>query len=308
MNTEATDARASFSADLVRSKGVNLTHQLELLSPVADSLAEHAGAILSELGHFPVKVTLEEAKDAKLPPLSQAEAGFDIVSATETVWCWNKADPEFDNMVSELCLGGVGTVGGGTDAQRPSTNFDKRLRSLIDEKIATAAARALSEVGELPGLTVRPRARMAARKAEGLRLCYSARLLLSVFNESCEYTVFLSFAECVGLIGGSRGLTATSPPSAAGLVERTPFSIEVYLKPDVLDVRQVLNLVPGEVLKLNVSASTPVDLRLNGKTLSQGMLSYDNNCGRIKLLDGVPIVGLSGAQDNSTSPAGQHGN
>jgi flagellar motor switch/type III secretory pathway protein FliN len=283
MELATNETHVPFNADLVRSKGVDLSHQLTMLAPLADCLVEQVGVELAALTQLPVKVTLSAAKSEKLGHLTQIEAGYDIVSTSEAVSCWSVPDIEFDRLMGDICLGGTGTSRADSDAERPPTAFDKKLRALIDERIATAAARALSEISEHADLTVRPRARMAARKAEGTRLCYSIRLLLNVFDQACEFELRMSFSECLKLIGGE----ASSPASysAASLMEKTPFCIEVFLKPDVLDIRQILNLTPGEVLKLNVSASTPVELKLNGTELSRGNLRYDKNGGHIRLLD-----------------------
>jgi flagellar motor switch/type III secretory pathway protein FliN len=301
------DTRAVFNADLVRSKGINLSRQLEMLAPLADSLAEQVGVELSALVQLPIKVTIITAKAEKLGHLVQIEAGYDIVSGSDAVSCWSNSDNEFDRLMCEICLGGVGESQTGGDTDRPATVFDKKLRGLIHHRIARAAAAALTEISEHDDLSLRARARMAARKAEGTRLCYSVKLLINVFDQACECEFHLSFSECLKLIGGETSSTA-SPPSAASLVEKTPFCIEVFLKPDVLDIRQILNLVPGEVLKLNVSASTPVELKLNGTELSRGILRYDQNGGHIKLSDSVPAIASAAVKSNFDSSSLLYGN
>ena len=91
-------------------------------------------------------------------------------------------------------------------------------------------------------------------------------------------------------------------------MEKTSFSVEVFLKPDVVDVRQILNLAPGEVLKLNVAASTPVELRLNGQRLSYGNLSFDNEVGRVRLIDEISSLQTTEVRHSNSSAAVQHGN
>lgn len=285
MNLATPLSRVPFNADLVRSKGVNLSQQLAVLAPLADCLAEQVGVELSLLAQMPLKVTLVSSTTEKLGQLSQIEAGHDLVSESDTISCWSRSDAEFDRMLCDICLGGTGGSRVEIDSDRPSSLFDKKLRALIDERIARAAARALGEVSELEDVSTRPRARMAARKAEGTRLCYSVRLLLNAFDQACEYELLMSFSECVKLIGGGTLSSVTGAASAATLMEKTPFSIEVFLKPDVLDIRQILNLSPGEVLKLNVSASTPVELKMNGTEISRGTLRYDKDGARIRLID-----------------------
>lgn len=306
MDLASNDIRVPFNADLVRSKGVNLSQQLAMLAPLADSLAEHVGVELFALGQFPIKVTLAMTRTEKLGHLAQVEAGFDLVCGTETVSCWCNSDREFDRLMGDICLGGTATPSSDEEIERPPTAFDKMLRDKINERIAHAAARALSEIGEHADLTVRPRARMAARKAEGSRMCYSVRLLLNVSDQACEYEFLMSLSECLKLVGGEALSPASS--SAASLMEKTPFCIEVFLKPDVLDIRQILNLTPGEVLKLNVSALAPVELRLNGTDLSQGDLKYDKNGGHIKLLDAAALVKSTLVSESLASSRFPNGN
>ena len=144
-------------------------------------------------------------------------------------------------------------------------------------------------------------------KQKSALLCYSVRLLLNVFDAALEFELFMSFAECVKLIGGEQAM-ASEAPSASELVRNAPFSVEVFLKPDVVDVRQILSLAPGEVLNLNVCASTPVELRMNGKKVSLGSLSFDNTRGRIKILDGRSLLEVSMSSRGSIQSVGQNGN
>jgi flagellar motor switch protein FliM len=298
MNTALNDTRALFNADLIRSKGTNLSQHLEALAPLADLFAEQVAVELVALSQLPIKVSLVEARSTKLVPLAQIEAGFDLVLSEQTVSCWSNADADFIDLMCEICLGGNGGNKTEQDAERPATPFDRKLRALIAEKIATAAGKALGEISEHVDVRVQQRPRMAARKVEGVRVCYSIRLLINVFDQACEYEFFMSFSECLKLVGGGVSSEMSATRSAASLVERTPFCIEVFLKPDVLDIRQILNLVPGEVLKLNVSATTPVELKLNGTDLSRGILSYSRTGGHVRLLgDPMPmtaaVTGLS---------------
>jgi flagellar motor switch protein FliM len=284
MNIALHDTRASFNADLIRSKGVNLSQQLQVLAPLADLFAEQVSVELIALSQLPVKVTAIEARSLKISHVTQIEAGFDIVSSHDTVQCWSRADGDFDNLMCEICLGGVGTGKTASESERPATQFDRKLRTLISERIAVAACRSIGEISELNDLQIRQRPRTAARKAESLRVCYSIRLLINVFDQASEYEFLMSFSDCLKLVGGEAISMLSTPKSAASLVERTPFCIEVFLKPDVLDIRQILNLAPGEVLKLNVSASTPVELKLNGTELSRGTLSYTQTGGQVRLI------------------------
>jgi flagellar motor switch protein FliM len=291
LETESAEQRAIFNADLVRAKGVNLTHQLAILAPFADAVVEQVAIELSEIAQVPIKVTLAASKVDKLVALAQIEPGHDLVSQTETVSCWSKAEADFERVLCEVCLGGAGDSAASLDHERPLTDFDKKLRELVDEKIAGAAARALALISEHEDITVHPRGRMLSRKTEGTKLCLCLRLLINVFDQSTEYEFRLSFAECLNLIDVEAHVNATAV-SAATLVEKAPFSIDVFLKPDVLDIRQILNLVPGEVLKLNVSASTPVELRLNGADLSRGILKYDQDGGHIRVLGNSHLQNL----------------
>jgi flagellar motor switch protein FliM len=97
---------------------------------------------------------------------------------------------------------------------------------------------------------------------------------------------------------------APEAPSASELVRNAPFSVEIFLKPDVVDVRQILCLVPGEVLNLNVCASTPVELRMNGKMVSLGSLSFDSTKGRIKILDQRSLPEVSKSSRDSIQSVG----
>ena len=308
MNETAQDGRIPFSADLVRSKGINLSQQLDILRPFADVLAERVSGMLTELGGVSVKATVVSTTTEKLKPHLQAEPGFDIVCNPDTVRCWNKSDHEFDNLICELCLGGTGGNRTGENADRPATAFDKRLRALVNEKIVRAASDALSEIGEHTGIEIQPRARIAPRKAESTLVCYNVRLLLNIFDSACEYDVYLSFPDCMKLIAGSSALQGENPSSPSELLEKTFFTVEVYLRPDTVDVRQILNLVPGEILKLNVAASTPVDLRLNGQRLTSGILSFDATGGRIRLLDNSVDMQTTDQSHDNISLAVQHGN
>jgi flagellar motor switch protein FliM len=297
------EARHPFTAELIRTKGVNLSQQLEILKPFAEILAEQVGTMLSEIGGITVKVSVAAAKTEKLMPHVQAEAGFNIVAETGTVCCWSKSDIEFDNILCEICLGGSGGSDRDRTSDRLSTAFDKKLRAFINEKITRAAVYALAEIGEQTGLELQARPRVAPRKAEGVLLCYNIQLLINVFDDACEYDLYLGFDQCLKLIGGLRALEKPGPISASELMEKTFFEVEVFLKPDVVDVRQILNLAPGEVLKLNVAASTPVELRLNGQRLSYGKLSFGAAGGKVRLLGEIPALQVSAFHQNNHAVA-----
>ena len=289
----AIDRKSIFSADLIRSKGGNLGKQLDVLAPFADALAERIGTEFSALGEMSAKVTVISTRTSNLSSVHQAEAGYDVVTAFGTVSCWRNADRQFDNLMCELCLGASGKERNDDDVERPATAFEKKIRDLVSEKIVVAIATSLGEIGDHPDLVVRPRGRVAARKTEVVLLCYSVRFLLNIFDAALEFEIFMSFAECVKLICGDRAIAPEAVPSASELVRNTHFSVEVYLKPDTVDVRQILDLAPGKILTLNVGASTPVELHMNGTKLYMGSLSFDNSGGRIKLLEGGAMSGLS---------------
>jgi flagellar motor switch protein FliM len=303
MAEAASDRRSFFNADLIRSKGINLTKQLDILAPFADAFAERTAAEFSLLGDMSVKVTVVSANTLSLTTLLQSEAGFDVVTPVGTVSCWRNRDRQFDNLMCEFCLGASSVGPRDDDAERPATAFEKKIRDLVSEKIANAVASALGEIGEHLDLSVKPRARTASRKTESALLCYSVRLLLNVFDAALEFEVFMSFAECMKLIGGEQAM-AQEAPSASELVRNAPFSVEIFLKPDVVDVRQILCLVPGEVLNLNVCASTPVELRMNGKMVSLGSLSFDSTKGRIKILDQRSLPEVSKSSRDSIQSVG----
>jgi hypothetical protein len=62
------------------------------------------------------------------------------------------------------------------------------------------------------------------------------------------------------------------------------------------------------VLKLNVAASTPVELRLNGQRLSYGNLSFDNEGGRVRLIDEISSVQFTEVRHSNFTAAVQYGN
>lgn len=290
MPSLASHTKSRFSAELIRTKGTNLKSQLDLLAPFAEELAQKAQLALSQLSEFPVKVTVLSVNTEKLTPLFQSESGFDIVSPAGLVSCWRKSDRQFDGLICELCLGSSGGHSKLDETERPATSFERKVSNLISEKLVGAVSDALSEIGEHVDLVVQSRARVATRKSESAVLCYNVHLLLNVFDDACECEILLSLAECLKLLGAETAKHMNAVATAGPLVANTQFAVEVYLKPDVVDVRQILNLAPGKVLKLNIGASAPVELRMNGRKISMGSLSFDQSGGRIKILSDAPTA------------------
>jgi flagellar motor switch/type III secretory pathway protein FliN len=284
MNLVNQASKAPFNAEALRAKGTNLLLQLSMLAPLANALTECIGADLSTFTQVPIKVSLIETRTEKLLPLAQIEAGFNLVAGEETLCCWCKPDRAFDQLMREVCLGGRGAASPDGDFERPVTTIDKRLANLVNEKLFSGIAKAMTEVSERSDISVQQRPRTVARNTGNTRSCYYVRLLFNLFDQDCECELFMSLVECMLWVGGADLVTDSNSTSAASIIERTPFCVEVYLKSDVLDIRQILNLAPGEVLKLNVTASTPVELKLNGTDLSKGLLSYRDDGGHVRLI------------------------
>jgi flagellar motor switch protein FliM len=292
MTAVATERRQAFSVELIRRKTSKVVHQMNLLAPLADSLADHAGTAFSELVGLPVRITIVSTKIEDISSLARAEPGFDIVSAENTLSCWCEFDRQFDHLLCELCLGASGWQRKEDDVERPSTLFEKKLRNLAHERLVEAVGKALQDVGELVGLVVQSRSRASARRSQAPLQCYCLRLLFNASDDACEFDVFLSVADCMTFLSGDVTSVVDPARSANEVVETAKFPVEVFLKSDVVDVRQILNLVPGEILKLNVGAATPVELRLSGRTLSRGLVSFGEKHVGIKLLDSkhLPLV------------------
>ncbi len=306
MQPEALNARVPISAELIRSKSSHQAMQMQLLAPFSDSLAEHAGTALSQLGRMPVKVTVISNKVEKLTPLYQAEAGFDIKSSSTNLSCWGSFDRQFDDLLCDICLGSGGTRKGDNQTDRPVTIFEKKLRGLIFERLTQATAKAFSEIGEQTDLVVQPRARASIRKSQPMLPCYCVKLLVNAFDAACEFELLLSFAECLILLGDES--SDSEPNTTQCVLDSVFFPLEVYLQPGMVDVRQILNLAPGEILKLSIAASAPVELRMNGQMLSRGTLCFENNRSHVRVLENAPFSAVTNTASAPTRSAGQNGN
>jgi flagellar motor switch/type III secretory pathway protein FliN len=285
MINDPTVSRQPLNADLIRSKGSTLNQHLALLAPLGETLVENAGSRLSKLAGTLIKLTVVSARCEKLAPLLQAEAGFDIVSSISTVSCWGKFDRDFDSLLCAACLGASGEVAGERDHERPATVIERKIRNHVAEQIMQSVAESLAELGDHHDLVVKTRARASVRKFTTSVQSYCLRLLLNVFDDACEFEISLGLTECVKLLGGETDSASSAVAEAGHVMGHAMFPVEVFLKSSDVDVRQILNLAPGEILKLNVNASAPVELRLNGRNLSSGLLRYDQKRGYIKLID-----------------------
>lgn len=273
------------SADLVRSKAKGNKDSLAMLAPFSELLAEKMAAVLSVLGDTAVKASVEQAATEALAPIQQAEPGFDLVSPQGTIALWFQPDRSFDAVMCELCLGGSGGFKTTEDAERPPTLFERRLRNMVLEKLAGACAATMAEISEQPDVKSQSRARVAVRKIETPLPCYALKVLINVFDEACELTLHFALAECLKLAGAAQSQPQAETPAAREVLDTTPFSLEVYLKPDVVDVRHVLALAPGAVLRLNIAAAAPVELKFNGQKIGAGLMGHDGERVRVRLID-----------------------
>jgi flagellar motor switch protein FliM len=273
------------SADLVRSKTKGNKDSLALLAPFSEVLAERVATVLTALGDVAVKASVEQAAIEALAPIQQAEPGFDLVSPQGTIALWFQQDRSFDAVMCELCLGGSGGFKTTEDAERPPTLFERRLRNMVVEKLAAACAATLAEISEQPDVKDQSRARVAARKIEAPLPCYALKILINVFDEACEIKLHFALANCLKLAGAAQLQPQAEAPAARDVLDTTPFSLEVYLKPDVVDVRHVLALAPGAVLRLNIAAAAPVELKFNGQKIGAGLMGHDGEHVRVRLID-----------------------
>jgi flagellar motor switch protein FliM len=273
------------SADLLRSKAKGSKEKLATLAPFSELLAERMAAVLCTLGDVAVKASVEQTAIEALAPIQQAESGFDLVSPQGTIAIWFQPDRTFDAVMCELCLGGSGGFKTAEDAERPPTLFERRLRNMVVEKLAGASAATLAEISEQPDVKSQTRARVAVRKIEAPLSCYALKVLINVFDEACELTLHFALADCLKLAGAAQPQQQAEAPAARDVLDTTPFSLEVYLKPDVVDVRHILTLAPGAVLRLNVAAAAPVELKFNGQKIGAGLMGHDGERVRVRLLD-----------------------
>jgi flagellar motor switch protein FliM len=283
---EALTQKRPLSAELIRGTARGTTDALALLAPFDEMLAERIASALSALGGVPVKASVEQAGIETLSPVQQSEPGFDLSSALGSMAFWFRADGSFDAMLCELCLGGTGDARAGEDVDRPPTDFERRLRNTVLGKFAAAAAAALAEISEQPDAVASPRARVAVRKIETDLPCHVIKILVNVFDVACDLTLHVALADCLKLAGAAR--SQPTPPAAGQVLESTPFSLEVFLKPDVVDVRHIINLAAGTVLKLNVAAASPVELKFNGQKIGLGLMGHDGERVRVRLINGGP--------------------
>lgn len=295
----AASRRLPFSADVLRARAQGDTENIKLIAAFAEILVEKFSAVLGAMGEAPTKASLESASLENLGPQQQAEPGFDLETAFGLLNVWCLPERSFDGLLCEICLGGSGGFQASEEGERPPTLFERRLRNLAIEKLVQGCAEALSEVSDQPPLTVVPRARVAVRKIEQPLRCYKLRMLINVHDITCEFAMCFGFSATSKLLGGSQDQTQAVKAAATEVLDTTPFAIEVFLKPDTLDVRQILNLSEGEVLKLNIPVTAPVELQLNGQRLASGLVGHDGQRLRVRLLDDAAI-GLE-AQHHSIS-------
>jgi flagellar motor switch protein FliM len=282
---EAQPRRLPFDGALLRAKSRAGGDAIKPLLPFAEAFAEKCGQVLSALGNSFVKASLEAATVEQLNALQQAEAGFDVLSGPDRLPLWFMPDQALDSLACELCLGGTGHHQPDTGEERPVSLLEKRLRELLTKRMAEACGLALAEIAELDAVSVLTRGRIPARKILTNLVCYKLRLLITAFDTSCECVVYLGLAMCQTLLSVQQSVASPAASSAADALQATTFAIDVLLKPDVLDVRQILNLAAGEVLKLNISAAAPVELRFNGKTIAMGVLGQVGDRAHVHVLD-----------------------
>ncbi|MBI5852365.1 MAG: flagellar motor switch protein FliN [Planctomycetes bacterium] len=99
-----------------------------------------------------------------------------------------------------------------------------------------------------------------------------------------------------GALRDERDATATRAEIDRYLDVELEIAIEVGTTRTTLD--QVLDLVPGTVLRLDKRAGDPVDLRVNGKLIARGEVVKVDDC------YGIRITSIVEAKDRVPAPRG----
>ena len=214
----------------------------------------------------------------------QDEAPIVLTGVNGPLKLWISADNSIDNLLGEICLGGIGMRLGDQEEGRPPSKFEKNLRRTVFTAVALAFVRTTLGIRAMTFALTEPDLENETFVEKKLEKCVALNLLINAFTLSATITVHFrqeEFERCFSTVTEyPRGDGTT----VEGVLKGTPFELNAYLAPAKIPLESILRIKLGSMLPLGVRVSTPVEIRCQGLIVSLASLTLREETVELVLL------------------------
>ena len=272
------------NAEIVRKKcnkpDVSLTGYTVLFSRFASEVERELQGYHSTI----VKCSMSSQAYKTLAAADQGEGPLVFNATLGQLHFWIAADKNLNTLLCEICLGGTGLSPTDLDEARPPSNFEKSLRNTVFNSVARSFASAALAV-RAAGLTlIKSESENIASIENVPEKCVAVNLLINAFTLSATIVVYFRQDEFTKQFLRSAEMLPDEATSLSGVMDTSPFGLEVFLAPTKMPLENIMNIKVGDVVPLGVRASTPVHVLCQGVPVTYATLVLREDSIDLKLL------------------------
>ncbi len=242
-------------------------------------LCESVSRLLGNLSPVPFRVTPDGVEEGLRPEAAEGMVEAMLKSATGQMRVFLDCDRLLVFALTDAALGGTDNKPPAIPEQRPLSGIEKEIRNLLMSRIMQDLPELVATGYGIEPLEIDGDARLDMEQSAFL--CF--RLLVNVFSYSGEIRLGLNrdaLTTCLEQVQASGAVTATLRDGLADCLA----SIVVTLSAETLTVGEVSRLVPGQLLTLQSSVTTPVLGMSGGVQLFSGTLTRSGERLAVKII------------------------
>lgn len=266
------DGAVPITVERLRANRKSNEVQPEIYVRLIDAVVLQFSKALQQFNSSPVKCSLVTAGNHVLPVAEQKIPSFRYSSNKGPLRIWLKVERQFELLLCELCLGGIGHPGGEYESSRPSTKLEQKLSSQVVKHLSEMIPEAINAVDEI-GLALldEPVSQVTAEKI-GPEDCLKIDLLVNVFSHTAEIQLLLHRDELGMLLGVGKKLPDSNSRNTLDILSDCPFEVKVFLQSAKVSLDSLLALKVGSILALDIKPEAPIHLVCEGQEVFVGQL------------------------------------
>ena len=222
------------------------------------------------------RVTPDRIEESGTGPADSSVRSIRFESASGSLTTDIALDRPLISALLEAFMGGSGMESPFDLGERPLSAIENGLLDLVCERLASEVAQTMSSHFGRPFSHFRDREARNPNPADNERASF--RLLVNVFGHSGEVLMSMDNSELIHQIRSSDPVGENAEEDAAcnrlqRQVGRSDVELTVTLGPETLSVEDITTLLPGRMITLSSTVSTPVTLWSGGIAAFEGSLA-----------------------------------